>query len=501
MIEDALSYKNLGPCLSSDLAAYLVEKHGLTHEAARQRIRRASNRVKQLAYLTFSRGTRFTYLEQDYGSPMFWGNLFKAIHSQKGAYALALGAVQARGIVPIDHFYTVCGSPKAQQKKISALGVLERMLDAKIFVKDEVDGIGECILTKNLYDNNQLKELEIVSVRARLLAEEIFVGAIKEWLRRLSIASFDCIKTRADIKSPPMVGPFSWDLSSPSYLAPLVDWNKHEKPNPGFVVCDILFLENVGLNQIEPFFNKINSLQALKKINKIIYIFVALSYEKEALKKLKEKGVIPATPESLFGKDIAKAFISLIDITKKSAAGEIESKAFDEVITRLGSLEGAMGNMRGAFFEMLVSHIIRNSTTGNVYLNRTFKDNCGEKAEVDVYVTPQFGEPRIIECKAMKPGSFVSNEEINRWLDIRIKRVREHLQRLEIINKNGGVPNFELWTTGRLSDESIARIERTKEANKKKFNLLVFGPNEIRNVASSDDAALKILKEHFLPKA
>ncbi|MGU5633216.1 hypothetical protein [Aeromonas caviae] len=96
MIEEALSYKNLGPCLSSDLAAYLVEKHGLTHEAARQRIRRASHRVKQLAYLTFSRGTRFTYLEQDYGSPMFWGNLFKAIYSQKGAYALALGAVQAR---------------------------------------------------------------------------------------------------------------------------------------------------------------------------------------------------------------------------------------------------------------------------------------------------------------------------------------------------------------------------------------------------------------------
>ncbi|TNJ10351.1 hypothetical protein CF115_04365 [Aeromonas veronii] len=432
---------------------------------------------------------------------MFWGHLFKAIYSQKGAYALALGAVQARGIVPIEHFYTICGSPKAQQKKISAFSVLERMLDARIFVKDEVDGIGECILTKDLYDRNELKELEMISVRARLLAEEIFIGAMKEWLRRLSIASFDCIKTRGDIKSQPMVGPFFWDLSSPSYLAPLVDWNKQDKPNPGFVVCDVLFSKNIELIHIEPFLNKINSLQALKKINKVIYIFVALSYEKEALNKLKEKGVIPATPESLFGKDIAEAFISLIDITKKSAIGEIESKAFDEVITRLGSLEGAMGNMRGAFFEILVSHIIRNSTAGNVYLNRIFKNNGVEKAEVDVYVVPQVGEPRIIECKAMKPGSFVSNEEVNRWLDIRIKRVREHLQRLEITNKNGGIPNFELWTTGRLSDESIARIERTKEANKKKFNLLVFGPNEIRNVASSDDAALKILKEHFLPKA
>ncbi|WP_279485194.1 hypothetical protein [Aeromonas dhakensis] len=123
-----------------------------------------------------------------------------------------------------------------------------------------------------------------------------------------------------------------------------------------------------------------------------------------------------------------------------------------------------------------------------------------KKAEVDVYVVPQVGEPRIIECKAMKPGSFVSNEEINKWLDVRIKRVREHLQRLEVINANSGIPNFELWTTGRLSDESITRIERTKEANKKKFNVVVFGPSEIRHVAGSDDAVLKILREHFLPK-
>lgn len=500
MIEDALSYKNLGPCLSSDLAAYLVEKYGLTHEAARQRIRRSSNRVKQLAHLTFARGTRFTYLEKDYGSPMFWEHLFKAIYSQKGAYALALGAVQSRGIVPIDHFYTICGSPKAQQKKISALGVLERMLDAKIFVKDEIDGIGECILTKYLYDSNELKELKIASVRARLLAEDIFIGAIKEWLRRLSIASFDCVRTRADIKSPPMVGPFFWDLSSPSYLAPLVDWDKNDKPSPGFVVCDVLFYESVGMNDIEPFLNKIGSLQALRGINKVIYIFVALSYEREALIKLKEKGVIPATPESLFGKDIAEAFISLIEITKKSAMGEIESNAFNEVITKLGSLEGAMGNMRGAFFEILVSHIIRNSTSGNVYLNKIFKDNNGKKAEVDVYVVPQVGEPRVIECKAMKPGSFVSDEEIDRWLGVRIKRVREHLLRVEASNQVGGIPNFELWTTGRISDESMIRIEKTKEANRKKFNLVVFGPSEIKAVASSDDAALKILKEHFLPK-
>ncbi|MFM5479755.1 hypothetical protein ACET9B_05805, partial [Aeromonas veronii] len=109
-------------------------------------------------------------------------------------------------------------------------------------------------------------------------------------------------------------------------------------------------------------------------------------------------------------------------------------------------------------------------------------------------------QKRVIDQNGRSPSS-TENSKIRCGMTVRIKRVREHLQRLEIINENGGIPNFELWTTGRLSDESIARIERTKEANKKKFNLLVFGPNEIRNVASSDDAALKILKEHFLPKA
>lgn len=500
MVEEALSYKELGPCLSSELAAYLVDAYGLSKEAARQRISRASDKVKQLSHLKFSRGTRFTYLEKDYGSPIFWDNLFRVIYSQNGAYALALRAVESRGIVPIEHFKMACGSPKAQQKKISLSSVMERMLEAKIFVKDEINGIGESILTKRLHDNVLLKEQVVNSVRARLLAEHVFIGAIKEWLRRLSIASFDSIRTRDDFANPPLVGPFFWDISSPSYLAPLVEWKQKDKPTPGFVVCDVLFSKNVTMGELEPFFNKVQSLQSLKNIKRTLYIFVALSYENDAYRKLREKGIVPATPESLFGKDIAEAFISLIEVSEKSISGNLESKCLNEVMAKLDRLEGVMGNMRGAFFEMLVSHIVRNSTAGIFELNKICKNNKGEKAEVDVYVIPQIGNPRMIECKAMKPGSFVSNEEIDKWLSIRINRVREHLNRLEMVKPNREIPSFELWTTGRISDESMARILKTKEANKRKYNIVIVGPVEIRDAAKPDDAALKVLNDYFLPK-
>ena len=52
----------------------------------------------------------------------------------------------------------------------------------------------------------------------------------------------------------------------------------------------------------------------------------------------------------------------------------------------------------------------------------------------------------------------------------------------------------------RISDDSMARILKTKEVNKHKYNLIVVGPVEIRDAAKSDDAALKVLNDYFLPK-
>lgn len=497
MIEKALSKDALGPCLSTDLTEYLINRHGLKPDAARQRVRRANSNVKRLAYLKFARGVRFMYLEEDYASPWFWSSLYNAIYTTKGPYARALGAVDARDVVTISDFHTVCGSPIAQKKQVSSQTVLDRMTQAGVFVQKTIPGLGLCVMTKQFYE--AYPEHTLAFIRSRNLAEKVLLDSIKEWLKRLAIASFDKVQVKGGEDFRPKVGTFYWDLTAPSYLSPLVTWQRDNPPKPGFVVCDVLLNSSVSLNHIEPYIHKVKALKAFKNIGSTLFIFVASHYQKDAFQALREIGCIPATPESLFGKDIAEAFNELIYVLGNAASGAIDPARFDDLFGRLSKLEGAVGNMRGAFFELLVAHIVRQDHPGDLMLNKQCKDDEGRVAEIDVYATSNGKPPRIIECKGMAPDIELSDDEIGKWLTVRIKRVREFLNRTEVTIPNGPKPIFELWTSGKLSEKAKVRIDRTRDANRAKFELVVVGPEDIRSLVKHDKPLLQTLEQHFLP--
>ena len=132
MVIEALNI--LGPCLSTDLTKYLIKTHHLNPTTARQRVSRAATEVKRLAHLPFQRNARFLYLKDDFASLQYWDNLYKAIYETRGAYARALGAVEARKIMPLGHFIIACGAPLAQKKHISADTVLKRLTSANVLV-------------------------------------------------------------------------------------------------------------------------------------------------------------------------------------------------------------------------------------------------------------------------------------------------------------------------------------------------------------------------------
>jgi len=134
-----------------------------------------------------------------------------------------------------------------------------------------------------------------------------------------------------------------------------------------------------------------------------------------------------------------------------------------------------------------------------VQLNRTCEGDDG-KAEVDVWEVKDGIVARFIECKGMEPGGRVDDDEIEKWLNTRIRRARHYLEHQ--IRWKGPLPKFELWTSGALSSESLEIIANTKRANDRKFELNVIGPEEIRTLARSvgDRALLAVLENHFLPR-
>uniref|UniRef100_UPI003CE6D87B hypothetical protein n=1 Tax=Pseudomonas aeruginosa TaxID=287 RepID=UPI003CE6D87B len=200
----------------------------------------------------------------------------------------------------------------------------------------------------------------------------------------------------------------------------------------------------------------------------------------------------------LFGKEIAAAFRDLIKTLTDAVQGVVNAAKLDDVITRLGKLEGALGNMRGSFFELIIAELVRKTFPGEVQLNKICLGEDG-KAEVDVWAVKEGISARIIECKGMAPGALVSDEEVALWQTTRIKRVRHHLK--NVLHWDKPKPQFELWTSGVLSAEAQHRIEKTRNANSAKFDLIVVGPEEVRKAAKSmnDKSLLKTLEHHFIP--
>jgi hypothetical protein len=496
MLADTL--KTLGPCLSTALTDYLVTHDGLSPAAARQRVSRGAPQIKRLAHLPFARKARFLYHQDDYASPRYWENLYAAIFATNGPYARALGAIQAREVAPLVHFFGACGAPIAQKKQLSARTVLDRMVAANVLVEQTLPGLGSCVMTKKTYERHQQSLDELAgATRSRLIAENILLESLREWLRRLAIVSFNKVQIRgADM---PRVGTFAWDLTAPSYLTSVLTRLKDQEVKPGWVVCDVLLIENVGLKHAAPFLNKVRSLDALKKIGRTMFILVAHGYDVEAFQALRSAGIIPATPKSLFGEDVADGFRVLIQTLTEAANGVVDPEKFDQLFSKLGKLEGAVGNMRGAFFELLVAEVVRKTAPGPVKLNKICRGDDGD-AEVDVYHLNEGLAAQMIECKGIAPGTCVDDEEVNQWLTKRIMRVRHHLQNL---GWSGPRPRFELWTSGALSDQARQRIEKTRLANANKFEIIVIEGDALRIAvkAVNDASLLKTFEQHFLPQS
>ncbi|MDR0214064.1 MAG: hypothetical protein LBJ15_08700 [Comamonas sp.] len=497
MLANALT--QLGPCLSTRLAEHLVEVGRLSPAAARQRVARSPAGVKKLAHLPFARGVRFMYFEKDYASPLYWDRLFEAILASQSAYARALVAVRARGAVPVAHFPAACGAPVAQKKHISAETVLARMISAGVFKRMDLPGIGECIMARDSADSIGSMPAALSRFRARLITERILLDSVKEWLRRLGIASFNLVKLRDSSSELPMVGTFAWDLTAPSYLGPLVSRAKTGAKKHGLIACDVLLEGSLGLANAETFLYKVSSLQALKRLGNALFIFVSEHYAKEAFDRLRGEGILAATPETLFGKDVAEGFKELEKVLDLAARQSVDPAKFNMLFDRLGKVEGAVGNMRGALFELLVAEVARREHPANPILNKICTGRDGAKAEIDVWVAIENRQTYLIECKGHAPGSAIDDAEIDRWLDKRIPAARGEIERT--MSRPPTRLSFELWYTGVLSESSLHRINRTRDANQSKFDIVLVDPVAIRaRVATLNDLSLlKTFEQHFLP--
>ena len=322
----------------------------------------------------------------------------------------------------------------------------------------------------------------------------MLLDGVREWARRLGMASYNSIAIRSD-DHPRMVGPYKWDLTGPSYLMPLKGM-KGDAEQQGFLVADVFVGEALDQHEIRYFIRKARSLRATTKVGAILPLIVAQGFTPDALKHGHKAGLMMATPESLFGSRTATAFQNLIEVLGN--AGAIVAYNPDRLVDLLESLqdiEGKAGNLRGILFELLCAYLVRNEG-GSVDLGRKATDQkTGKNADIDVMHVRGKAECVLYECKGKAPGGTVNLEEVEDW----IRRLPTFTAYIRSLSNLSEIPlRCEIWTSGEFEPAALDILNREKQKRTKVLIDWKDG-NEVRrfSVHFNEKAVTSAFDQHF----
>lgn len=483
-----------GPCLSSALAERLVKLYGVSAPNARQLIQRSG--VKRLKGISFPHRTSFVYLTSQYGSIYFFDSLIDALKSTNHACGYGLSALQDRGgILPIDQFRIACGAPKLQSKQINAGSVVEQLLAANLIKRVALAGIGECLALASFSAEDE--QHAFVDLNARLKVESMALNAVREWVRRLGIGSWNKVEIRGE-GAIPTAGPNYWDLSTPSYLYPLLGSNgTGTKPKPGSFVCDVYLGGRVSASSARAFVKKCTNVRGFKKVAPVLQMFLANGFDKEALNIIRANGAIAATLDSLLGTDVAHGLHELASVLKATAINLGTPDKIDALFSVLGKIEGAEGTLRGCLFEYLCAQLAEETyRKPHITINKLVRGSESARAEVDVFVEVGSSEVVFVECKGHLPTGQVDDAEVEKWLMKRIPVLRDFAKHEEGYAKLK--QTFELWTNATISLESKALIKQENDKTKR-YSIAYREGSDLDEMIkeSGNQSLLKTYKQHF----
>lgn len=445
----------LGPVRSSTVVQELIGL-GLSPLAARQSVSRARGKICRLQKIYLPNRERFLYLAEQFNTDPFWHNLLESLNDTNSCYGRAMHSLIVRGKVPKAHFPCISGAPNHLRKQVPASRILENL--GAIDFCATFDGYVHVL--PGLVDIDKV----VVIGRARYRSEEVLLNAIADWLKRMGFVSFHKVRTR-DENSAPEFGHFDWDLVAPSYLSAFVSRSVGQSPKPGFIVADVCLSKELTKEQVGYFVNKCTIIRNMRNMRPFHAFLIADSFRKDALLLGRENGLVFATPDDFFGSGIRAAFRSLLttlqNATKIAASNP---SLLADLLGKLGKIEGAAGNLRGALFELIVAHALKQREGGQIDVGREIQLPSGERVEIDVLHWKPRIETLAVECRGHGPKSMVSKVDVLDWLNRKIPRVREWL--LTQNDHQNATMRFEFWTSGSFDEDARRMLQRALSVKK-----------------------------------
>ena len=122
--------------------------------------------------------------------------------------------------------------------------VLNELLRAGIIWEKDIDNIKHY----GLYSQTNLSNTR----QATIIVEKILLDAVVAWFIKSSWMSSNSVIVRDTKKKEPSFGPFSWDITAPTYLNGFVKDGEKGKLRQGTLCGHILLNREINLNDLAP---------------------------------------------------------------------------------------------------------------------------------------------------------------------------------------------------------------------------------------------------------
>lgn len=480
-----------GPSRSSVVAKWLVDELKIQPEAARKRLSRLRAPLHRFPIHLLPKGETFIYHVDDRKTERFWTRFLDAMRASKSGFGATLDALTARGGMVLTSEFAVIGgtSGMGSRGQLMATSMAERLVKAEAMAQFAGSG------NESFYGFAQpaLGSSDRNGHHARQLTETIVLEAMREWVRKLGIASYNTIAIRNEKDRQPVCG-FLFDLAGPSYLLPIRSGGKQ----PGFVVADVFSGAVLDEHQIQYFLRKVALVNALlKRSGSGVFAFlIADGFTSAAYTAGHAAGVSLATPKELFGVRAGNALQTLAQTLRNAAAfaASASPERIAKLIDDLSDIEGSAGNLRGVLFELLCAYLVRRDAQSINMGVKATDPTTGKSADIDILkYTNQLADCVAIECKGKEPGGTLSLEEAQDW----IRRLPTFFSHIRAGNREAAV-SFELWTSGEIATDALVHLKREK-ANRTRTSISWRAGKDILSLAvkGKEKAITDALKQHF----